>query len=351
MSVKKTAQGTYRARLRDSAGASIGKTFARAADAHAWERDQLRHREQGLTSNAGRITFATWCDTWLESSRHLSDGTAATYRRDLDRYILPVLGDIPLGRLTADHIDGYLNTVAGQFAPSSVHRHYRTIHRALAVAVERRRLAYNPATPVQPPKVTHAEMRFLTAAQVDLLADAVSDRYRAWVLVAGWGGLRWGELRALEPGDVVGDRVAVHQQLDGAKLKTAASVRNVKLPGSVADILTDHLDRFSTVDLVFPTGRGGPMSHASFSGNVFKPSLVRAGLDRDTRIHDLRHTAAALAIAAGPGCHPKVLQMRLGHASISITLDRYGHLFPGHDDGLADDLDRLRLGVSGTVPT
>lgn len=343
MSVKKTPQGTYRARLRDRAGQSISKTFPRASDAHAWERDQLRQREQGLASNAGRVTFAQWCETWLDSSRHLSDGTAATYRRDLDRYILPALGDIPLGRLTADHVDQYLNTVAGQFAPSSVHRHYRTIHRALAVAVERRRLAYNPATPVQPPKVTHAEMRFLTAAQVDLLADAVSDRYRAWVLVAGWGGLRWGELRALEPGDVVGDRVSVHQQLDGAKLKTAASVRNVKLPGSVADVLADHLDRFSTVDLVFPTGRGTALSHSSFSGNVFKPGLVRAGLDRDTRIHDLRHTAAALGVAAGG--HPKVLQMRLGHASIAITLDRYGHLFPGHDDGLADDLDRLRLGT------
>lgn len=343
MSVKKTPQGTYRARLRDRAGQSISKTFPRASDAHAWERDQLRQRDRGLASNAGRVTFAQWCETWLEQSRNLSTSTIATYRRDLDRYILPALGDIPLGRLTADHIDAYLNTVTGQFAPSSVHRHYRTIHRALAVAVERRRLGYNPSTPVQPPKVTLTEMRFLTSAQVDSLADAVADRYRAWVLVAAWGGLRWGELRALEPGDVVGDRVAVHQQLDGAKLKTAASVRNVKLPGSVADILTDHLDRFSTVDLVFPTGRGTPLSHSSFSGNVFKPGLVRAGLDRDTRVHDLRHTAAALGIAAG--AHPKVLQIRLGHASIAITLDRYGHLFPGHDDGLADDLDRLRLGV------
>jgi len=341
MSTTKTPQGTYRARIRDHTGKQITKTFARAADAHAWEREQLNRRDRGLAGGTGRTTFAEWCTTWLETARHLSDGTAVTYRRDLDRYILPALGAIPLARLTGDDIDHYLTGAATRFAPSTVHRHYRTIHRALAVAVERRRVGVNVCAPVHPPKVQRTEMRFLSAVDVDRLADAMPDRYRVWVLVAAWGGLRWGEMRALEPGDVRGDRVSVHQQHGGAALKTVSSVRNVKMPGSVAVELDDHLGRFAGAGLVFPNGRGGPLSHSSFTGNVYKPALVRAGLDRDTRIHDLRHTAAALAIAAGG--HPKAIQMRLGHSSIAITLDRYGHLFPGHDDVLADDLDALRF--------
>ena len=91
---------------------------------------------------------------------------------------------------------------------------------------------------------------------------------------------------------------------------------------------------------MFPNGAGRPLSHSSWTGTVFKPALVKAGVDRDTRIHDLRHTAIALAIASG--AHPKTIQQWAGHSNFGVTMDRYGHLFPGHDDGLAEGLDAMR---------
>ena len=83
------------------------------------------------------------------------------------------------------------------------------------------------------------------------------------------------------------------------------------------------------------------MIGSSFTGQIFKPALRKAGIDDKARIHDLRHTAVALAIAAG--AHPKAIQTRMGHASISVTLDRYGHLFPEIDERIAEGLNRLRL--------
>jgi integrase len=72
---------------------------------------------------------------------------------------------------------------------------------------------------------------------------------------------------------------------------------------------------------------------------MFKPALTKAGLSRSVRFHDLRHTCAALCIALG--AHPKAIQERLGHSSITVTLDRYGHLFPKLDEALTDRLDEL----------
>lgn len=340
MSVEKTAQGTYRARIRDAAGRPVAKTFKLKADAQAWEREQLQLRSQGILHTGSKMTVAQWADSWLASARSLAPGTLNTYRRDLDRYILPELGHLPLNKITADHIDAYLNAIKGDYAPSTVHRHYRTLHRMFAVAVKRKRMPINICTAVDPPKVPRTEMRFLTAAQVEALADAMPDRYRAWVLVAGFGALRWGELQALHPNSVNGSQVIVFEQLHHTDVKTTSSKRQITLPASVAVELAAHIDTYATDKLVFPTGTGRPLSHPSFTGNVFKPALVRAGLDRDTRIHDLRHTAIALAISAG--IHPKIIQQWAGHSSFSVTMDRYGHLFVGTDELLAVAMDDLR---------
>ena len=340
MSVHKTDQGSYRARVRDLAGKQVTRTFKLKADANNWERDQLQLRSQGVSSTGSRITVTEWADIWLASARNLSPGTLKTYRRDLDRYILPELGNLPLNKISPDHIDAYLNGISKDFAPSTVHRHYRTLHRMFAIAVQRNRMPVNVCTPVQPPKIPRTEMRFLTSAQVEALADAMPDRYRVWVLVAGYGALRWGELQGLHPRNVSGGQIKVVEQLHGTELKTLASTRTITLPASVAAELAAHMAEYSTDDLVFPNGAGRPLSHPSFTGNVFKPALTKAGIDRDTRIHDLRHSAIALAISAG--IHPKIIQQWAGHSNFGVTMDRYGHLFPGHDDGLAEGLDAMR---------
>jgi integrase len=118
--------------------------------------------------------------------------------------------------------------------------------------------------------------------------------------------------------------------------------RTVTLPGFAADELATHLDTYSLEGpdgLVFPTRNATPVQSPSFTANVFKRALRKAGLP-DVRIHDLRHTAVSLAIDAGANI--KVSQARAGHASASLHLDVYGHAFEAADVAVAERLDVLR---------
>ena len=356
MSIEQTPHGTWRVRWRDHGGAGRSRTFKRKVDATRFEREVRTDLQRGtyVDVRAGRHTVATWADQWLAGAMNLGAGGRETYRRDLDRYVLPALGHLALRHLTTERIETFLaDELDDGLAPSTVHRHYRTVRRLAQVAVERRLLAVNPCDAVTPPKLVAAEMRFLDAAQVDALAAAIAPRYRAWVLVAAWGGLRWSELVGLRRARVDDARVTVAEQLvrraDGqwhrVAPKTATSRRTVVLPAFVADELAAHLDTWSLPGpdgLVFPNQRGAPMVGPSFRGNVWVHALAKAGIGGRVRVHDLRHTAVALMVAAG--VHPKAIQARMGHASISVTLDRYGHLFPQIDAEVADALDRLRGG-------
>lgn len=348
MSIQKTSQGTFRARFRDRTGKQISKTFKQKADAVVWERQMLAARDAGELTNRSRDTVAQWANLWLANARSLAPGTIRTYQKDLDTYILPTIGLYRVADVSVDHVDDLLTELLERgLAPSTVHRQYRTMNRMFRVAVQRGKISVNPCDQVEPPRIPHREMRFLTIPQVEQLADAIGDRYRSWVLVAAYGGLRWGEMLALRPEDVNDGVLNVRWQLvhqDGEfvrmPVKSKASRRKVPLPPSVAEELEYHLDEYAG-ETVFTNRDGRPMRHSSFTGNVFKPALVKARLDRQLRIHDLRHTCVAIAIEAG--AHPKAIQRRMGHASIAVTLDTYGHLMPDMESTLAADIEALRV--------
>jgi integrase len=344
MSVSKTPQGTFRARVRDITGVQRTKTFKRKADAQAWERKQLAARDVGEMMPSQKVTVAEFADVWLTSARNLAPGSIDTYNKSLS-YILPALGKVQLSKLTPELIDAFMDKeLADGLARSTVNRHYRTIHRLCVVAMERRRLQVNPCTFVHPPKPDGPPMRFMTADQVEALADAINPRFRAWVLVACWGGLRWGELEALQPHHFDGNAITVIEQINNTALKTKGSRRRVVLPPSVAADLTAHIANYPGT-YIFTNTAGRPLNHASFTGNHFKKALVKAGIDRDTRIHDCRHTCAALLIAGG--AHPKMVAEYLGHSGIGVTMNRYGHIFPVMHEQVAADLDRMRPAPTG----
>lgn len=353
VSVEKTSYGTWRARWRDPDGKQRARTFRLKADAnaHLIKVEGAKQRGEHIDPAGPKLTVTALADEWLTGAMNLRPGGRDTYRRDLDRHILPALGALRIGRLTPTAIDDFLAAeLAAGLAPSSVHRHYRTLRRMLQVAVNKGRLGRNPCGPVTPPRVVPTEMRFLTVDQVEQLAANISKRYHAWVGVAAYGGLRWSETVGLRRGRVDGARIDVVEQLvrrQGVwgveEPKTKAGRRAVTIPRFLADELEAHLDEWSLdgpTGLVFPNQNSDPLNSPSFTGNVFKPALRRAKLDPKTRIHDLRHTAVALAIAAG--AHPKAIQVRMGHASITVTLDRYGHLFPEQDETIAAGLEQLR---------
>lgn len=259
--------------------------------------------------------------------------------------MLPRFAAYRIGRLPADEIENWLmDEVAAGIAPNSVHRHYRTFRRMLEVAVEKEKIVTNPCNRVRPPRSPAREMVFLTWEQAVELAEAHPERYRALVYLAIDSGMRWGELIGLRQAkvDLRTRKVRVTEQLIrmGAgdwlrkEPKTANSVRSITVSSFTASVLAEHLERFGQVGrdgLVFTNTAGNPLISSSFHTHVFGPALARVGLR--CRWHDLRHTSVALAIAAG--AHPKAIQHRMGHSSINVTLDRYGHLFPELDEAIA----------------
>ena len=181
------------------------------------------------------------------------------------------------------------------------------------------------------------EMRFLDHDEVDALAGVIVAKYRALVLTAAYTGLRFAELAGLRAKrlDLDERRLTVAETLvevRGRQLfkgpKTAASRRTVVLPGSLVDVLAAHLGEWPAVGdgLVFTSNGGGLLRRTNFRRREWIPA-VAATVGEPMRFHDLRHTQAAWLIAQGE--HPKTIQTRLGHASISTTLDTYGHLMTG----------------------
>ncbi|MHB1447189.1 MAG: tyrosine-type recombinase/integrase [Acidimicrobiales bacterium] len=132
--------GRYRAKYRDPLGRQRSKTFTRKADADRFVREIQVEMERGrwVDPAGAEMPLAVWAEDFMSPARRLAPTTQQTYRRDLDRYIVPRFGAYRLGRLPADEIENWLNDeIARGLAPSSVHRHYRVLRRMLQVAVEK----------------------------------------------------------------------------------------------------------------------------------------------------------------------------------------------------------------------
>lgn len=216
-----------------------------------------------------------------------------------------------LGQLPADEIENWLNDeIAAGIAPSSAHRHYRTLRRMLQVAVQKQKILTNPCERVDPPRVPKREMTFLDWDQVIRLAEAHSERYRALIYVAVDTGMRWSELVGLRRSkvDLKNRKIRVTEQMvqleDRSFLrkepKTAAGVRSITISPFTASLLAAHLESFAQPGpdaLVFANAAGNPLSASSFLTHHFAKAQTAAGVS--CRFHDLRHTSVALAIAAG----------------------------------------------------
>ncbi len=141
--------GGYRARYYDPLGRRHSKTFVRKADAERFLRELRVEMDRGhwLDSKGAELTVAEWSEEFLQLARRLSPTTQATYRRDLECYLLPRFAAYRIGRLPADEIENFLtDEVAAGMTPSSVHRHFRTRRRMLRVAVEKEKMVTNPCT-------------------------------------------------------------------------------------------------------------------------------------------------------------------------------------------------------------
>lgn len=261
---------------------------------------------------------------------------------------------VRIGSITHLEVRGWVAELSTRKAAATTQKAFQILSKILASGVDAGLIAANPCDRVPLPRIEREEMRFLTAAEVDRLAEAMTDRYKALVMVGAYGGLRIGELAGLRRGrvDVLRNRVDVAEicvevsgHLTYGQPKTRAGRRSLVLPRSVMSALSDHLEKFTPADpgaFVFTSPEGGPLRVPAWRRRQWKPAIEKAGLS-PLRPHDLRHTAVALWIASGAN----VLEVsrRAGHTSSSFTMDRYGHLFPEADSALADRLETMVTGA------
>jgi integrase len=300
------------------------------------------------------MLFAEWLERWHGGRHHLRESSRARDRSYFNSLILPHLAAVPLAHMSPELLRTWVaKLVAGGKAPATVVKALQLVSGALEAAVADRLIASNGARHVAAPLPRPAEMMFLEPDEVQRLAETIDPRYGVFVWFLVLTGVRFGEAAALETSDLDMLRRTVTISKTASEVrgrilvgspKTAAGRRRITLPESLVDDLAEHLAaRPAGSTLVFSAPEGGHLRRTVWRRRAWLPAIQAAGLE-GLRVHDLRHTAVAWLIAAGE--HPVAIARRLGHASVSTILDRYGHLLPGLDEGTASALDRIRAAAT-----
>lgn len=344
----------WQVRYRDPDRVEKSRTFRTRDEADRFARKIEVTKDEGtyIDPSLGKTLFSDWAQDWLvSSSPGLKPSTISGYRSLLRKHVIPTFGNAPLAKVRAVDIQQFIGELSDDgMSPSRVRSTYFLLQAIFRAAVESAYIGRSPCLGVKLPRPVVREMAFLSADEVKLIAGVVPDQYKALVYVLAYGGLRWGEAAALRRKrvNVLRRRIEVSESLsdvDGqlhfGTTKTHQS-RQVALPKSLNEQLRLHLEHHVRKDqaaLVFTSPGGEPLRLPNFRRRVWWLALDAAGIPRSVRIHDLRHTCASLLIAQG--AHPKAIQQHLGHSSVSVTLDRYGHLFPDQQDQIADALDEV----------
>ena len=359
----------WRVRYRGPDGAERSQSFTRKLDADNFAKTVGADlvRGQWIDPKGGKTVFDEWAQRVAASSVDLRPSTRARDASYYKNHVKPTFGKMRLGAI--DHItvrEWVAELSASGLAPATVHKCHQVLAKIMRAAVDAGLILASPCERQPLPRIEREEMRFLGPQQIALLAGVIDERYRPLVLVSAYGGLRAGELFGLRRGrvDLLRGRVDVAETLVEVRghhhfgpPKTRAGHRSVPLPRSVVEVLTTHVAGLEPGDLVFPAPDGGPVRSSLFRRRVWYPACVKAGFgelvkDEETgkkhyrglRLHDLRHSAVALWIAAGAS--PKEVAVRAGHTSVSVVLDRYGHLLPGLEDRVTDALDEMAKAVT-----
>jgi len=315
-----------------------------------------------IDASRGSMTFEKWWKDY-RASVHKRPTTWARDESVTERWFLPALGRKRLSAVTPADVRAVIDTMSEKLSPTTVRTDYGVLRAIFAAAVEAELIRRSPCRGVKLPPERRAQPRFLSLAEIHRLADAIGDDHRALVYVAAIVGLRWSECAGLRVRscDFLRRTISVVEtvaEVGGvtmdADVKSHASRRTVTVPKSVMDMLAEHLARRGRPgpdELVWVAPEGGPLRAGNFRTRTWQPACVTAGFgtfieDKAGRkhyggltFHGLRHSAAGLLIELGT--HPRVMQQRLGHASIRTTLDVYGSVLPDVDERATQGLTEL----------
>ncbi len=334
--------------------------------------DLLHQLDTGTFMKPGKTTLGEFLERWLKDYAwpNLAPRTAEGYETIVRRHLIPHLGNISITQLKPEHLQKYYSDMLSSgrcgsscgLSAQTVRHHHTALHKALQTAVEWGLLSRNIADAISAPRAERPEMQTWGEEEVTRFLEAAKPTpYYAIFYTALFTGMRRSELLALRWQDVnfmlsqVYVSRSLHQLRDGKFIfrspKTAKGRRMVALPPSAILVLSAHYEKqklerallggkpLTADDLVFSTLEGKPLRPNTVT-RAWAIIAARAGL-RVIRLHDARHTHASLMLKQG--IHPKIVQERLGHSTIAITLDTYSHVSPGLQEAAAKRFDEVFL--------
>jgi len=348
--------GGYRASVyspRD--GKKVRKTFASEAEAKSWQADAKRALDHGTLRAPSRRTLAEAAAAWLEGAERgdicnrsgaaYKPATLRGYRQALHDRVLPAIGSQKLNVLTTADLQALVDRwqAEGQ-AASTIRNSIKPLQAIYRRARSREGLPVNPTHDLELPAPRPKEVEIVAPEMAARLLEAAPAQDRALWATALYAGLRYGELRALRWAavDLAGGTIRVRESWDPKEgsiaPKTKTSQRTTPVPGLLRDYLMDR--RLSVEDVSDEVLVFGVTGEKPFQAAVIYRRADRAwekeGLG-SLRLHQARHTYASFMIAAG--INAKALSTFMGHSSIKVTFDLYGHLMPGTEAEAAALLD------------
>ncbi len=320
----------------------------------------LHQLDTGAYMKPGKTTVADYLRRWLSdyAEPNISPRSYERYAGIIRQHLIPDFGNIQLTQLRPEHLQKHYTSRLKSLSTRTIRYHHALIHIALQTAVKWGLIGRNVADAVDPPKITRTQMQTWNEHEVNQFLEAAKDsQYYALFYTALFTGMRRSELLALRWQDIdfIYSQIYVSRSLhhlkDGSYIftqpKSERSRRTIALPPSAFLVLSDHRKGKEAEAILI--GKQLTDADLAFSmlGEPFRPNTItrawvnltsRAGVKR-IRLHDARHTHASLMLKQG--IHPKVVQERLGHASIQMTLDTYSHVAPGIQEAAAQSFDKL----------
>ncbi len=359
--IERKTKTVHRARIDvpspDEDRKQISKTFDEEGDATTWLIQKNHEISTGTLVTPSEMSMKQYLQKWMEDERDAIRPKTHQKRQWAMNHILPALGHVEVGDLTPYHLQTLYQDRLEDLAPSSVKNLHEILHNALRNACRLEIIADNPAKNVSPPAKPDPDFTVLDGEQIErYLSAARGRRYYPVLLTLVMTGLRRGEALGLRWEDVSLDEASLSvrktlgrtdEGLGLGDVKTASSRRSVALMEANVKALRDwkqrqlqerlnHPDLAGRSELVYTTSEGNPVHPRSLLRSHNK--VVDQADVPDVTIHDLRHTHATQMLRNGT--HPKVVQERLGHSRIEVTMDTYSHVLPGMQEDAVEALEQ-----------
>lgn len=354
--IRKLPSGRHQARFRGPDGHlhAAPETFDSRVDAEAWLKRQRQLVNDGLWSapkkgvaGAGGITVDELHELWIEDRDHIEATTRNLYKDQYQRLIRPRFGQSPVRSVTEEQVLRWRASLDPK-RPTQKNQAYWLLGSMMGFAVERELIDKSPVPKRKPAKGAPREDIVLTPDEIAQVTALMPERYRAMVQIAAWCGLRFGEVTALQRGDINLKNRTIRVQRGAVRNgttrvtkdpKSKAGRRVVVMPSLVIPAVEHHLKNYvepGKTALLFPGQNGELMAPST----LYKPWYrVRNKIGYPKlRFHDLRHTAGTLSAQAGATI--KEVQDRLGHSTATAAM-RYQHTARNRQEWVANALDDL----------